>query len=266
MKKQIHQEIFDFYSLNDIKGIKYNEDAKRAIRKTINLKFRSEHPNKNWSDLTEIEKADFKLITIKDYIFKKIMHPDGDRRGPSSSDARKKINELQAKIDEELKAVHRPLKHIEEHNKLMNILLKEFYDESASREENQAAYDEMCKYHSELFPKIDPPLFEVWERHPQRLFDMREEYITEVGKIELSKGPSPSRTIPKELILEEIINCILKELDIKIDVDGIVQCLEATRTMDYIDCELLDTAINGNDFMLTSSYLRLKEHDFIIKK
>ena len=171
MIKPMHKELFDFYSLNNI-----SEKNKRAIRKTINKYYKDIYGSKEWSMLTDTQKRDFRIITMKRYMIEKILYPDNDKKTNPTTRAKQKAEAIEKKIEAETRIMHKPLIFIEEHNKKMEILKRDFYDPSATKEENYKSYLELCENISNILPTIAPPSFEDWLENPQRIFDMRESH------------------------------------------------------------------------------------------
>ena len=64
--------------------------------------------------------------------------------------------------------------------------------------------------------------------------------------------------------MEEIINCILKKLNISIDIESIKHCIEVTRNMDSLDYKTMSNSPQEID--MAASFIKLKEHDFIKKE
>lgn len=265
MSKPIYKEIFEFYTLNTVPGIRRNENAKKTIRKTIAKRYREHYQTKDWSELTDVEKADFKIITIKEYLFDKILHPNpNEKKLKPTPEALKIVASLNAKINNELITMHKPLKFMEEHNKSINILYKNFYDESATEEENHNAYLELCNHLDEHFPLITPPSFEEWQKSPQTIHGMREEAISDDLRNHRDNLEDTIQDEPSKVeILEEIIITLLKKLDINMDIEGIKHCLTITRHMNTFNDESIENTPINKDII--NSYLRLQDHDFIIK-
>lgn len=266
MSKAIYKEIFDFYTLNTVPGIKRNEKAKRAIRKAITECYKKQYQTKDWSELTEVEKADFKLITIKEYIFNKILHPNrNEQKLKPTPEAKNIVDKLNAKINNELITMHKPLKFIEEHNKSIKVLYKNFYNESATAEENHNAYLDLCNYLNIHFPHITPPSFKEWLKSPQTIHSMYEEAISDELRNYRDNPDDIIKYSPSKIeILEEVILCLLKELDINIDMKGIEHCLSVASYMDTFNSECIKNTPNNKEII--NAYLRLQDHNFIIKK
>lgn len=268
MSNPMHQEIFEFYGLNAVPGINgtgtEEEKVKRAIRKTINKYYKNLYPTKEWSELTDVERNDFKLITIREYIFEKIKYPRPEEKGRTiGSKTQKIIDDLKLKIDHELLTMHKSLKIMEEHNKTIDILYKQFYSESATEKENHNAYQEFCEHLVKFLPQLEPPSFEEWLKNPLTIYEIREEAILEYQRHHDHEDLFSYK--PSKLdVLEEIIACLLKELNISIDVDGIKHCLTAASYIDTFNYENIENTPVNKDII--DSYIRLQEHNFIIKE
>ena len=274
MSNPMHSEIFEFYELNQVPGIlkikgqkSLNEKAeqvRRSIRKKVNELYNAQYPNQDWTELTEVERNDFILITVKDYILEKVKYPHPeDKKYKVDPKAQKIADKLNAKVNQKLQTMHRALKIMEEHNMDIALLYKQFFIEGATKEENHDSYLELCKHLSEIHPQLEAPSFEEWLKAPLTIYEIREEAILEYQRNQdhedlFSYKPSKSE------VLEEIISCLLKELNISIDVDGIKHCLTAASYIDTFDYENIENTPVNKDII--DSYIRLQEHNFIIKE
>ena len=202
---------------------------------------------------------------IKEYLFDKILHPNpNEKKLKPTPEAKKIVEKLKDKINNELMTMHKPLKFMEEHNKSINILYKNFYNESVTEEENYNAYLELCKHLSEQFPHITPPSFKEWLKNPQTIYGMCEESMSDELRNYRENLDNTIQYEPSKVeILEEIILCLLKKLDISIDIEGIKHCLAVTSYMDTFNTESIENTQINKD--MVNSFLRLQDHDFIIK-
>lgn len=258
MISQMHQELFAFYKLTSAE-----EKQKRTIRSEINKRLERKFESRKWNELSETEKQEFKLVTIKDYMLGQILYPDHDRKTEPTKRAKDKVRDIERKIEEEIRELHKPLVFIEEHNKEQDILRKDFYNPSASKEENSDSFQEFCKYHKQYFGHELKISFEEWIRNPLTLFDLSKEYEFEADHANQDNDDFDEPVTQLEIIEEEIA-CILKVLNISIDVDEIIRCKKATRNISHLNYEKMDK--DSRDISIAASLIKLNNHDFIIKK
>ena len=220
MTKEIYTEIFQFYHVINIA-----DAAKRAMRKVIRTRLNS----RVWENLTAIEKAEFKLITMKDYML-------------NYTPERKKA-EVKKNIENELKkTLLQANLALKSHNDEVELLFKQFYDENATEEEKRASYKELC----DLIPKYAPtttiPTYDDWIKQPLRLYDYKQSELNNRDQTDSLQDYS-CETVSQEKIDHYVLECIRKILEDKdhiiIDVDSIHHCLEVTQDIDLIENELL---------------------------
>lgn len=262
MAKEIYTEIFEFYHVNHL-----NDSTKRAMRKVIREKLKG----RQWENLTNIEKAEFKLITMQNYLL--------TRHTPPINKA-----EVEKNIDNELKATLFQAKKAQiSHNEKVEILYKQFYDANATEEENFISYKEFCARIPEYAPKANIPSFDEWQKRPLTLYDYQQSEIYNSYQTdnlqELYDG-----AVPPERIDHYILECLRKIIEdkfkIEINVDSIRHCLETTKDIDLIENEICQAEIDEtsplpkeiqkqtiqNNLNIMESYRKLQSLDFITKK
>lgn len=253
MKNSIHSEIYDYYMINQDYKLKNNQRAKANLRKYIREHFNSKYENKTWDSLSDAEKKEF-ILSLNSYIFKMI-----DNFANNPKNLKKKIDE---KIQQDYHLAFEQRQVITSHNDRISVLYKDFYTETASEDENRNSFAELLKYHSIFFPNEIPPTFEDWIKNPIRLLEMGDAYLHDSER-EIFDVSNSSTGIPKDQITDEIIKCILKELGIRIDIEGIKHCLTATRDIEYLNYEKIDYS-STKEQEIAKCLLRLQKHDFII--
>lgn len=256
MAKEIYTEIFKFYHVQNM-----DDTTKRAMRKMIKNRLK----NRKWENLSDIEKNEFKLVTMKDYLL-------------NYTPERYRI-EVGKNIETELKTtLLRANKALKAHNEEIAILYKQFFDETATEEENYNSYKELCANIPKYAPTASIPSFEEWKEHPLTLYDYKQSEIFNGFQNDNSKYVTP------EKIDHYIVKCLKKiiedELNITINVDSIRQCLENIQDIDLIENEPLQTEIDKtsplseeiqkqlkqNNLNIMESCRKLKTLDFISKR
>ena len=105
--------------------------------------------------------------------------------------------------------------------------------------------------------------FEEWARTPMTLSDFSKQYAYEADHI-YQDNDEYDEPVTRLEIIEEEIACILKVLNISIDIDEIIRCKENTRHTDRLNYEKLEK--NARDISIAASMIKLNNHDFVIKK
>lgn len=258
MAKEIYTEIFQFYHV-----LNKDDTTKRAMRKVIKTRLKP----RIWENLTDIEKAEFKLVTMKDYLL-------------NYTPQRYKA-EVEKNIEIELKTVLlQANKALKTHNDEIELLYKQFYDENATEEENRNSYKEFCDLLPKYAPTATVPTYDEWIEQPLRLYDYKQ---SEIYNYECTNGSQNyhGETVSQEKIDHYVLECIRKILEDKyriiIDTDNIRHCLEVTQDIDLIEDEILISDIDKsspmsedlqikaiqNNLNLMDAYRKLNTLDFI---
>lgn len=253
MKNSIHSDIFDYYMINKDNNLKKNQRFKSNLRKYIREHFNSKYENTTWDSLSDTDKKDF-ILSLNSHI-KEIIKK-------SASDPKKLNKEIEKKMQQDYHLAFEQRQEIASHNDRISVLYKDFYSETASEDENRNSFDELLKYHSIFFPNETPPTFEEWINNPIRLLEMGDAYLHD-NERDIFDDSNSSVVVSKTQITDEVIKCILKELGIKIDIEGIKHCLTVTRNIEYLNYEKIDYS-NPKEQEIAKCLLRLKKHDFII--
>lgn len=268
MSKEIFTELFSYYNVNN-----RSDKTKRAMRKVIKERLSKAYPGKTWSDLTELEQRRFKLVTMKDYLIKKT--PDL-KRDVICQKIDSEISDTLLEVNEE----------IEEHNKYMDILFRQFYDNTATEEQNRNSYDEFCYYLSKYFPYEKPQSFEEWKNRPLRLYDIQQSIIHEINIQTREESEADDYTTPvtqaeiDHVTLKCLVKVIEEKLNVTIDTDSIHHCLEVTRNIDQFENEWIQNEIDTDSSVpiekqksiirsnraTIDANRKLKALDFITKK
>lgn len=251
MANPMHKEIFEYYKINETEGLKNNEKFKRALRKYILTHFNECFPNETWDKLSEYQKKDFIVLKIKDHVLEAI---DNHATNP-----KRLIEQIEVKINHDIHISFEALDYIEQHNKEIEILCKQFYKPDATEKENQMAYYKFVDYHKKYFPTETPPTLEEWLANPIRLLELRDAYMHD-NQRKVFETPS---TVSKEQVTDEIIKCILHKLHIKIDTESIINCIAKTRDAEYLMHEGISLT-NSKELEVAECLRKLQEHDFII--
>ena len=247
MSKEIFTELFSYYNVNN-----RSDKTKRTMRKVIKERLSKAYPGKTWSDLTELEQRRFKLVTMKDYLIQK------------TPDLKRDI--ICQKIDNELSDTLLEVnEEIEEHNKYIDVLFRQFYDNTASEEQNRYSYDEFCYYLTKYFPDEKPQSFEEWKKRPLRLYDIQQSIIHEIHIQAQEEREFDNYTVPvtqaeiDQVTLKCLVKVIEEKLNVSIDTDSIRHCLEATRNIDQLENELIQNEIEKD------SSVPIEEQELIIR-
>ncbi len=244
MAKEIYTEIFQFYHV-----LNKNDSTKRAMRKVI----RTRMGTRDWDKLSDIEKREFKLVTMRDYL---IEYTPKHKRA-----------EVEKNIENELKATllsaHKALKM---HNDEVEELYKHFYDENASEEENLNAYKEFCDLLHKYFPTLPAPTYAEFKEQNPRLIDY---YQTVNNNFAYSNNSQESHVniVSQDKIDHYVLECVRKvlkdKLDITIDENSIRHCLEITQDIDLIENEHLPETTQNLEILDCNE--KLKSLDYFIK-
>lgn len=256
MSKEIYTEIFRFYHVQNM-----NDTTKRAMRKMIKNRLK----NRKWENLSDIEKNEFKLVTMRSYLL-------------NYTPERYK-SEVEKNIETELKTLlFQANAALKAHNKDVAMLYKQFFDKNATEDENYNSYMELCANIPKYAPTASIPSFEEWKEHPLTLYDYKQSEISYGFQNDNSKYITP------EKIDHYIVKCLQKiiedELNININVNSIRQCLENTQDIDLIENEFLHSEIDKtsplseefqkqlkqNNLNIMDSYRKLTTLDFISKR
>ena len=264
MAKGIYTELFHYYSIS-----RNNDTKNRRIRKVIRTRFAKEHSGKEWEDLTELEKQRFKLITMKDYLLQFSNYPET----------------VSKKIDDELEnTLFKANEAIVEHNNYIHILRKQFFEPSASEDEQRKAYELFCEMLHQYFPKEVPQTFEEWKNNPLTLYDIMMDSSNPSNPIYEPNDDYEPQYISQAQVDHVVLECVLKllkdEFKYTIDVESIKHCLNMTLDIDSLNSDSMQTEIDpssentieeqqkiidtNQDIM--KSIQKLDEHDFIIKE
>lgn len=264
MAKEIFTELFNYYEISRL-----DDTRNRKIRKVIKERLAKAYPAREWGELTDLEKQTFKLVTMKDYLIEE------------SKNRTKIEKKIKVELEKTLYAANIALS---DHNNYIDLLFKQFYDESASIDEKHDSYLIFSSYCQKYFPSEIPPTYEEWIEHPLRLYDIQQR-IFEKNRLEpddpySSKCAPVSQSKIDHVILECVLITIENELGIKIDIASIRRCLEMTQDIDFLNTDSLqsvvDTALPESEdeqkrrivynLELMQSIKKLEEHDFIISE
>lgn len=263
MKKEIYTELFEYYFIS-----KNDDTRNRRIRKIIRERLKKTFPSRKWEELTEIEKQQFKLVTMKDYLIK----------------FSRNQKETEVKIKEDLeKTLFKANEALAKHNKYIETLFTQYYDASAPEEEQHDSYLLFCENLHQYFPTEVPPTFEEWKAHPLRLYDIQQNLLWNPDPYPQEHGLYESASVTQSQIDHTVLECILivleRELNCKIDIASIKHCLDMTSNIEDISAVPLQAEIDPSLNMPTAeqqrridqnldlmeSIRKLNEHDFIKK-
>lgn len=263
MVKKIYTELFEYYSIS-----KFDDKKNRRIRKVIRERLEKTFPSKEWDELTKLEKQRFKLVIMKDYLIKNSSKPE----------------KIEAKIQADLeKTLLNANEALVEHNKDTEILFTQFYDASATDEEQHNSYLLFCKNFHKYIPSEIPPTFEEWKIHPLRLYDIQQNYLWNPDSYSQNQELHKSTPVTQAQIDHAVLECILlileRELKYKIDIASIKHCLNMTSNIDALNAVPLQAEIDplsnvsvgeqekiiNKNIELMDAIQKLDEYDFIKK-
>lgn len=260
MAKEIFTELFNYYEIS-----RMNDTKNRRIRKVIKERLAKAYPSREWAELTDFEKQTFKLVTMKDYLIEES----------------KNKTKIERKIKAELEnTLYEANKALSAHNNYIDLLFKQFYDESASIEENHDSYLIFSSYCQKYFPSEIPPTYEEWIERPLRLYDIQQsifEKNIELDNPYSSKCAPVSQSKIDHVILECVLLILENKLGTTIDIASIRHCLEMTQDIDFLNTDSLQSDVDISlpeseeeqkrqityNLDLMQSIRKLDEHDFI---
>ena len=250
----VYKEIFEFYNVK-----KLSVQEKQTARKYIREHLRKEFPDYDWSDISNwnklsvVDRNHFKLTTMRNYFTEKSLTGE---------------DEIKQKIDAEMKdKLIDARKRLQEHNEYARTMFVRFYDENASDEENHKMYEEFCTLLPRYTLSSMTPTYEQFVKGPHRLYDY---YQTEVSEFYEQEPDYDEQFFPPvttadvdHIALRAIIAHLEKALKIKVDFDGIRDCLEWTNGCIYDNTDTLSE--DEDSIKLFAAKKRLEDLDFIVK-
>ncbi len=246
-KKAIYDDIFSLYEIQNI-----DEVQKRYVRKLIRRELSKLYPQKDWEDLTDMEKLQFSHIQIKE----KIINRFCELPEPEEKILRKKIDYA---VSSSLLSVRREAENIIE---LRDVLKKEHYINGDSEENHRMQYEhfkrDIKKYLSNIPNPLPIPSYEKWlednEEYPRKIGDYYRDYsnnYVEEGKTVYE------RIVPQSEIDHYILRAVIKvleEIGYRIDTETIKNKLAIV--FDYQIKQLGDIPMFERDDIPTLSYLK----------
>ncbi len=253
--KSVYIEIFDLYNFHY-----ETEKKKTAARKYIRTHLRECFPKYNWSDvknwykLSELDRYKFKFEVVRKYFM--------DR----TEESRKKKTETD--IAEESKEHHyEERKYISGQQEYLSILHKDFYDANASEEDKRRAYDDFCYYLIKYVPNVSAPTYEEWPDSPHRLYDYQQSAMDDALKQAANDNygkPEPvTEAETDHYALLAIIKYLEEKNSIKVDIDGIRQCLIIKRSVASKNAEEMSESDNSINYLVATK--KLENLDFITR-
>lgn len=289
MIKSVHQEIFDLYEI--FKGRKaYTQQERTAlyrekekVRKTINRLLKKAFKEKEWDELTELDRKRFLCITVRETILKNYVIGE-------SKQAR-----IKRKIDQY--ASHAFIEAQEtllEYNERAAITRKYFYPETTDESLKKRAYNDFRHALEKYYSYFPVPSYEEWvssndnaikrgmpslriydyimsndypyklEKKTEEEAEKNEEKPIEEKPIEefikkfveesvkkLIEIPTEEPYVPQQTIDHYILATLLKALKeshgIEIDVDKIKKCLVAKQAMQERNPRKIDELLLKHD-------------------
>ena len=253
-KDSVFKEIFEFYNIGT-----YSKGEKDTFRKYIRDNLKKEFPQYNWSDtgnwykLSIVERNHFKLFTVRDYFTAKSLSGE---------------NELKKKIETEMKEKLIDARiRLKEHNEYARKMFEHFYDENASEEENRKMYEEFCTLLPLYTVSSPTPTYEEFVKGPHRLYDY---YQSEVSGFFEQDPDDDGQYFPPvttadvdHVALMAVIAYLEKVNKIKVDFDGIRECLEWTNSCIYDRTDTFSEDEASLKFFACKK--RLEDLDFVVK-
>lgn len=251
----VYKEIFEFYNVKNL-----SQQEKQTARKYIREHLKKEFPQFNWSDISNwdklsvVDKNHFKLTTMRDYF---------TERSLSGQDA------IKQKIDAEMKdKLIDARQRLQEHNEYARTMFVRFYDENASEEENRKMYEEFCTLLPRYTLATPTPTYEEFVRGPHRLYDYYQNEVSEFHAKEFEHEdefcPPVTTADVDHVALRAIIAHLEKELKIKVDMDGIRDCLEQTSGCFFDQTDTFSETEDSVKFFAAKK--RLEDLDFVVKQ
>lgn len=253
--KSVYIEIFDLYNFHY-----ETEKKKTAARKYIRTLLRELFPQYNWSDvsnwykLPELDRYKFKYEVVRKYFM--------DR----TEDSRKKRTE-EGIAEDSNKQHYEERKYIRGQQEYIDILDKDFYDENASEEDKHRAYDDFCYYLIKYVPNVSAPTYEEWPDLPHRLYDYQQSAMDDALKQAADENygkPEPvTEAETDHYALLAIIKYLEEKNSIKVDIDGIRQCLTIKHSVASKNAEEMAESDDSINYLVATK--KLENLDFITR-
>ena len=201
-KKEEYRVIFNTYELNN------ETNKKHKLRKYIRENLKREFPEKEWSELSTLEKDRFVYITIRENMTKDM---DESKR-----------NRIIRKIDGMLnKTLFHADTELEKHNAKVSKAFEIYYNDFDTDDEKKKAYEWFCRDLKAYNEAIPIPNFDEWVEenklalkksnpsHSKRIFD----YYMDFENEQYKKFHSEYRPATQSQIDSVILKIILKKLN-----------------------------------------------------
>ena len=251
-KSSVYKEIFSFYKVHFT-----SRQDKQSAYKYIRDNLKRQFPSYDWSDtgnwykLSIVDRNQFKLVTVRDHFTER------------SELGKKEINK---KIATETKDNYIDARiKIKEQNEFAYNMHRKLYDKNASEEENRASYIEFCS----LLPKCtfttQTPSYEEFMKGPETLYNY---YMSDMAET-LNHYPEDDDPVPvtnadvDHIALQSIIKFLEEKHAIKVDFDGIRDCLSTSFAYTADAVEPVEE--NEETLRFFAAQKRLDDLDFVIK-
>jgi len=229
-KETVHDRVFEIYDLKKDKG-KHGK-----IRKFIARCLKAEFPEKNWGSLpkdwdalSDLDKARFLNIVIKDKMLEKYV--DSGKRKRIDANIDKYLNDTMYQADIEIK----------QYNENILNIHKKHYEESDSHSDKKIAYDQFRQDLSAINKLISMPSYDEWiERNKIKPFSIYDYCMDDLHEMHRKMETEPKSATQSEIndkILKTIMRILSTEFNYEIDVSRIKEAISYTKDFHKEDFE-----------------------------
>ncbi len=210
-KKQIYTTICEVYELN---GKRDNASLRRFISRHL----KTEYGERTWNELSHIEQQRFTYILMREPLFTYYVQDEKDQ---------KRINK---KIEKEIDNTFLDIDiKLNERNDINSRIYVPFYEDNATDEEKEAAYEQFCKDYKTLKEASEPPTYKKWlEQNENKCLRLYDYIMSESQEETIRDTTENSDSLQSEIdyyTIQTIIKIFKDELGIEINLPRIRECL-----------------------------------------